>query len=218
MIYSCLRRYKGKQLLELLTLYTIGLMGSAIPGPDILYITRTTLDSRLAAGLIAASGVLFASLFYLSAVGLGLGAVGQSPYFQLAIGLFGSLYLLWIAKSIWNETIAVNTIHDRDKRKLHLFLKGMAVHLSNPKAIIFFSIILAPFLHRGTLPLQIAVLTLGHMTTFFGVAALVSRFDNFFTESRARIINRASALLFTFFALELLRNAYVALQQTNIIH
>ena len=40
-------------------------MGSAIPGPDILYITRTTLDRGLWAGRIRAAGVLFASLFYL---------------------------------------------------------------------------------------------------------------------------------------------------------
>ena len=188
-------------MLELFTLYTIGLMGSAIPGPDILYITRTTLDRGLFAGWIGAAGVLFASLFYLTAAGLGMGVLGKSPYFQLPIGIFGSLYLLWIAKSIWNETIHLENKHDRDGRRLHIFLKGMAVHLSNPKAIIFFSIILAPFLEKGNLPLQILVLTMGHTTTFFGVAFLVSRFDGFFTPERALIINRASAILFTFFAL-----------------
>jgi len=94
-------------LLELLTLYTIGLMGSAIPGPDILYITRTTLDRGLLPGWIGAAGVLFASLFYLTAAGLGLGVLGQSPYFQLPIGIFGSLYLLWIAKSIWRTCFAI---------------------------------------------------------------------------------------------------------------
>jgi len=200
-------------MLELLTLYTIGLMGSAIPGPDILYITRTTLDRKLIAGWVAASGVLFASLFYLSAAGLGLGAVGQNPYFQLFIGVFGSMYLLWIAKSIWNETLHMDNKRDKDGRMLHIFLKGMAVHLSNPKAIIFFSVILAPFLSKGNLPLQILVLTMGHTTTFFGVAYLVSRFDNFFTPHRAMIINRASAVLFTFFAFELIRNSWLALQE-----
>jgi len=200
-------------MLELLTLYTIGLMGSAIPGPDILYITRTTLDRGLFAGWIGAAGVLFASLFYLTAAGLGMGVLGKSPYFQLPIGIFGSLYLLWIAKSIWNETIHLENKHDRDGRRLHIFLKGMAVHLSNPKAIIFFSIILAPFLEKGNLPLQILVLTMGHTTTFFGVAFLVSRFDGFFTPERALVINRASAILFTFFALELIRNAWLAAQE-----
>ena len=200
-------------MLELLTLYTIGLMGSAIPGPDILYITRTTLDRGLWAGWIGATGVLFASLFYLTAAGLGLGVLGQSPYFQLPIGIFGSLYLLWIAKSIWNETIQLDNTHDRDGHRLHIFLKGMAVHLSNPKAIIFFSVILAPFLNKANLPLQILILTMGHTTTFFGVAFLVSRFDGFFTPHRAMIINRASAVLFTFFALELIRNAWLAAQE-----
>ena len=200
-------------MLELFTLYTIGLMGSAVPGPDILYITRTTLDRKLIAGWIAASGVLFASLFYLSAAGLGLGVVGQNPYFQLFIGVFGSMYLLWIAKSIWNETLHMDNKRDKDGRRLHIFFKGMAVHLSNPKAIIFFSVILAPFLSKGNLPLQILVLTMGHTTTFFGVAYLVSRFDNFFTPYRAMIINRASAVLFTFFAFELIHNSWLALQK-----
>jgi len=200
-------------LIEFLTLYTIGLMGSAVPGPDILYITRTTLDRKLLAGWIAASGVLFASLFYLSAAGLGLGAMGQNPYFQLFIGTFGSIYLLWIAKSIWNETIEMDNKHDKDGRRVHIFLKGMAVHLSNPKAIIFFSVILAPFLSHGNLPLQILILTMGHTTTFFGIAYLVSRFDDFFTPHRSMIINRASAVLFIFFALELIHNSWLALQE-----
>jgi threonine/homoserine/homoserine lactone efflux protein len=197
-------------MVELVTLYTIGLMGSAIPGPDILYITRTALDRGLTLGWIGASGVLFASLFYLTAAGMGLGVLGQNPYFQLFIGGFGSMYLMWIAKSIWNETIHMDNQHDKDPHKLHIFLKGMAVHLSNPKAIIFFSVILSPFLDKGNLPLQIGVLTLGHTTTFFGVAFLVTRFDNFFTPHRARIINRASAVLFLLFALELIRNAWKA--------
>jgi threonine/homoserine/homoserine lactone efflux protein len=154
--------------------------------------------------------VLFASLFYLTAAGMGLGIVGQNPYFQMLIGGVGSLYLLWIAKSIRNETIEVDTAYDKDPHKLHIFLKGMAVHLSNPKAIIFFSVILSPFLDRGNLPAQIGVLTLGHTTTFFGVAFLVTRFDHFFTPRRARIINRASAILFVLFALELIRNAWHA--------
>lgn len=200
-------------MVELITLYAIGLMGSAVPGPDILYITRTALDRKLKAGWIAASGVLFASLFYLSAAGLGLGVVGKNPYFQIFIGTFGSIYLLWIAKSIWNETIHIDNKHDKDGRLLHLFLKGMAVHLSNPKAIIFFSVILAPFLDKGNLPVQILVLTMGHTTTFFSVAYFVSRFDNFFTPHRTRIINHASAILFTFFALELIYHSWSALQE-----
>jgi threonine/homoserine/homoserine lactone efflux protein len=197
-------------MVELATLYVIGLMGSAVPGPDILYITRTALDRGLVSGWIGASGVLFASLFYLTAAGMGLGAIGQHPYFQLAVGGVGSLYLLWIAKSIWNETLHMDNTHDKDPHKLHIFLKGMAVHLSNPKAIIFFSVILTPFLEKGNLPLQIGILTLGHTTTFFGVAFLVTRFDNVFTPQRARMINRASAVLFVVFALELIRNAWRA--------
>jgi len=198
-------------MLELVTLYSIGLMASALPGPDILYITRSTLDRGLYAGLIAALGVLFASLFYLTAAGLGLGVLGHNPYFQLFIGGFGSVYLLWIAKSIWNETMQVDKKHDRDGRYLHIFLKGMAVHLSNPKAIIFFSVVLAPFLSKGSLPLQITVLTIAHTTTFFGVVYLISRFDNFFTRKRSMFINRASAILFIIFAIELIRNSWEAL-------
>ncbi len=199
--------------MELVILYFVGLMASALPGPDILYITRTTLDRGLRAGQVAALGVLVASLFYLTAVGLGLGAVGKSPYFQLVIGMFGSTYLLWIAKNIWNESMVIDRVHDNDSRMWHLFAKGMAIHLSNPKAIIFFSVVLAPFLSKGSLPIQILVLTIGHTTTFFTTAYLISRFENFFTESRSRVINRVSALLFIFFALELIRNSWQAVNQ-----
>jgi len=198
-------------MLELFTLFTIGLFASALPGPDILYISRSTLDRGLRTGLLAALGVLTASLFYLSAVGLGLGAVGQNPYFQLFIGLFGSLYLFWIAFHIWNETLEINNVKSKKSKNINIFLKGMAVHFSNPKAIIFFSVVLAPFLSKDDLLKQISILTLGHMTTFFGIAYLISRFDNFFTPRRSLIINRISAVLFVFFGMQLLWNSWFAL-------
>ena len=197
-------------MLELFTLFTIGLFASALPGPDILYISRSTLDSGLRTGLIAASGVLFASLFYISAVGMGLGKIGQNPYFQIFIGIFGSVYLIWIAYSIWDETIDLRSKGQSDSNRWHIFFKGMAVHFSNPKAIIFFSVVLAPFLHKNNLLQQIFALTLGHMSTFFGLSFLISRFDNFFTPRRSMLINRFSALLFLFFATELLWHSWLA--------
>jgi len=200
-------------MLELFTLFTVGLFASALPGPDILYISRSTLDSGLKSGLLAASGVLFASLFYISAVGMGLGKIGQNPYFQFFIGIFGSVYLLWIAYSIWDETIELRGEAQRDTNKWHAFLKGMAVHFSNPKAIIFFSVVLAPFLHKNNLLQQISVLTLGHMSTFFGVSYLISRFDNFFTPRRSMLINRFSAVLFVVFAGQLLWNSWLAIDK-----
>ncbi len=196
--------------IEIFSLYFIGLMGALIPGPDILFIIRTTLSNGRIAGFVAASGVLFASLFYLSLVGFGLKNIGHNPYFQLFIGLFGSIYLLYISFSIWNATAHLKRGKEKDKRLSHIFLKGIVVHLSNPKAIIFFSVILAPFLHSNILVFQIGVLTLGHITSFFGVAYGVSKMGNFFTDSRTHITNRLSALLFIFFSIELLKNSYEA--------
>ena len=198
---------------EIFSLYFIGLMGALIPGPDILFIIRTTLNSGRIAGFTAASGVLFASLFYLSLVGFGLKNIGHNPYFQLIIGIFGSIYLIWISFSIWNVTAKIKSEKDKDKKLSHLFLKGMAIHLSNPKAIIFFSVILAPFLHANILIFQIGILTLGHITSFFGVAYGISKIGNFFTGKRTLITNRLTALLFMFFAIELLKNAYIAIEK-----
>ena len=196
--------------IEIFSLYFIGLFGALIPGPDILFIIRNTLSSGKIAGFVSASGVLFASLFYLSLVGFGLKNIGHNPYFQLFIGLFGSIYLLYISFSIWNASARIKKESDKNRRLSHLFFKGMMVHLSNPKAIIFFSVILAPFLHSNILLFQIGILTMGHMTSFFGVAYGVSKMGNFFTQSRTHITNRISALLFIFFTIELLKSSYKA--------
>ena len=191
-------------MLELATLYIIGLFASAIPGPDILFISRSALSSGLKYGLIAASGVLCASLFYIGAVGMGLGVIGQNPYFQFTIGLFGSVYLAWIAYSIWDQEIDLNSDGEKATGKWYIFFKGMAIHFSNPKAIVFFSVVLAPFLHKDNLLLQIFALTLGHMSTFFGMSYVISRFDNFFAPHHFVFINRFSAALFVLFAIQLL--------------
>jgi len=195
---------------EILLLYFIGFFGASIPGPDILFIMRTTLNQGRMAGFISACGVLFASLFYLSIVGLGLKNIGESPYFQFYIGLFGSIYLIWISISIWNAKAEITTNNNKDKRLLYLFLKSMIVHFSNPKVIIFFSVILAPFLHKDIIVFEIGVLTLGHMTSFFGVVYGISKLGNFFTEKRTLFINRVTALLFMLFAIELINGSYQA--------
>ena len=93
---------------------------------------------------------------------------------------------------------------------VHLFLKAMIVHFSNPKVIIFFSVILAPFLHKDIIVFEIGVLTLGHMTSFFGVVYGISKLGNFFTEKRTLFINRITALLFMLFAIELINGSYQA--------
>ena len=199
--------------IEISSLYFIGLFGALIPGPDILFIIRTTLSRGRNAGFIAALGVLFASLFYLSLVGFGLKNIGTNPYFQIFIGTFGSIYLIWISINIWNVSLSMGTDKDKNHKASHLFFKGMIIHLSNPKAIIFFSVILAPFLNSNTIVQQIFILTLGHITSFFGVAFIISKVGNFFSESKVHVINRLSAVLFIFFATELSKNVYIAVKQ-----
>lgn len=198
-------------MLDNITLFAIGLFAAALPGPDILYIIRSTLAGGLNFGRIAALGVLTASLIYLTLVGIGLGALGQNLYFRVLIGTFGSIYLLWIAVGIWNEAVDFDMNAKKDVSKLHLFFKGMVVHLSNPKAIIFFSVVLAPFLNKNNIVLQISILTMAHTTTFFGAVYLVSKFENFLTPSRSLVVNRIASILFVIFALELLWSGWLAI-------
>lgn len=109
----------------------------AMPGPSLLFLTRTALAHGRAAGVAAALGLaLMAALWTLAAL---LGLQTLFALFPWAFALMktaGALYLLWIALQTWRHARApVGAAPAATQRRF--FLSGMLVNLANPKSVLF---------------------------------------------------------------------------------
>jgi threonine/homoserine/homoserine lactone efflux protein len=150
------------------------------PGPANLFAIATGMHAGPRAALLGVAGMNTATLVWFGAAALGLGAlVAAFPAQFHLIAIAGGLYVAWLGlKSLWNAYKGAPPLKaSGEARRASAFRDGFAVQLSNPKAVIFFTAVLPPFVDpaRPLLP-QLATLgaTMIAMDTaamsFYGVA------------------------------------------------
>ena len=147
-------------------------IGAASPGPATLTIAGTSMNAGRKYGVALASGVITGSWFWSLCAAFGLGAVMLANAWAFEVmRYFGASYLLYLAiksaKSALQAkpleaTGAVNTTITK------AFSKGLALHLTNPKAILFFGSLFSIGLPPGT-PLSslvTVILSVGMQSVF----------------------------------------------------
>ncbi|WP_457390203.1 LysE family translocator [Roseateles sp. P5_E1] len=193
----------------------VALLATFSPGPGVLLAIsnamavgpRHTMFSSLgnAAGLFIVSGAATAGMGALL-------AVSASAF--LVVKFIGAGYLIYLGVRQWRSApmrLDATTSINQPTTPARLFLQGMGVAVTNPKAILFFTALFPQFLTPGhSLLLQTLLLTLT-----FTVLALVSHatyvglfrsLRRFLTEARhLRLFNRISGGLFVLLGLSLLR-------------
>ena len=127
------------------------------PGPANLFAIATGIRGGHAAALRGMVGMNAATLVWLAAAALGLGAlVAAFPHVFHLLALVGGAYVAWLGlKSLWAaapDTPALDLTRGADIASA--LRDGFAVQLSNPKAVVFFTAILPPFIDpaRPVLP------------------------------------------------------------------
>ncbi|MEM8848642.1 MAG: LysE family transporter [Pseudomonadota bacterium] len=157
------------------------LIASASPGPATLALAGTSMASGRRAGLVLATGITCGSLTWSVAAALGLGALmlGHAWAFE-TIRYLGAAYLVWLAirsarAALSTRPMATRAVEGTGKA---VFLKGLALHLTNPKAVLFFGALYAVGLPPGTssadLALVIAAVGLQSALVFHGYAVIFS--------------------------------------------
>jgi threonine/homoserine/homoserine lactone efflux protein len=111
-----------------------------MPGTGVIYTVSTGLVQRWRASIAAAFGCTTGILPHLSASILGLSAIlHMSALAFQVLKLAGSLYLLYLAWSMWRDTGRLK--FDQSAQKTDAFqiaLKGFLINILNPKLTIFF--------------------------------------------------------------------------------
>lgn len=120
------------------------------PGPANLFAIATGMAEGPRAALLGVVGMNAATLVWFAAAAFGLGAlVAAFPAAFHLIAVLGGIYVLWLgAKALWAaarpplEAEARTAVPFRGSA----FLRGFGVQIANPKAVLFFTAVLPPFL------------------------------------------------------------------------
>ena len=149
--------------LELLGFATIMALGQFSPGPDMLLLTKISLQYGARAGCLVACGVA-TGLSVHSAIALTGGAwlfSHQSPLLWWA-KCAASIYLIYLAVTILFSLTKNNPSAEVDLRgvRSHFYLRGFICNLLNPKAALFLTSMCAPFLGPTKPPSQAPILGL----------------------------------------------------------
>ncbi|MDA5092616.1 LysE family translocator [Aliiroseovarius sp. KMU-50] len=121
--------------------YAIALsIAAVIPGPGIAALVGQSLGGGFRIAMYMLAGIAIGDLIYLTVAIVGLAAIAKvfSGAF-IAVKLLGGLYLIYLAYKFWCSEVGVTQVHKQKGRgTAKAFLGGIAVTLSNPKAIVFY--------------------------------------------------------------------------------
>lgn len=119
------------------------------PGPANLFAVATGMEKGRASALVGVVGMNAATLVWFAAAALGLGTLVKAfPQAFRLIAVAGALYVAWLGLKALHG--AFKTAADPKRivvrRGRSAFVDGFAVQIANPKAVLFFTAVLPPFL------------------------------------------------------------------------
>jgi len=129
----------------------VGVMAvmAVTPGPANIFAVATGMEKGKAAALTAVVGMNCATLVWFVAAALGLGALVMAfPQVFRVIAVLGALYVAWLGVKALRGAFATaaEPSHIEVKRGRSALIDGFMVQIANPKAILFFTAVLPPFL------------------------------------------------------------------------
>ncbi|MCK9261091.1 MAG: homoserine/homoserine lactone efflux protein [Azoarcus sp.] len=122
---------------------------SVSPGPGAVLSMATGLRHGYGAALRSIAGLQAALLLQLAVVTLGLGALlATSATAFLVVKIAGAVYLVWLGVAKWRARVEVVDEADGAPSRSHggLFIQGLLVNLTNPKAIVFMAALVPQFM------------------------------------------------------------------------
>ena len=190
-------------------LFMVAFIGAITPGPDILLVIRNTLYFGILQGLKIWSGIATGWFIFLSIIYFGFAHVLRGNLIQLILSIIGGVYLLYIAYLLCTKSTSKLELEN------HFitpdgYLKALLVNISNPKAILFFSVIIAPFIQTQLLT-SLSILFAGLSSAFLSVIVICAFFRNYINERVFCIIDKVCAVLFIIFSIMLFYHGYTIL-------
>jgi threonine/homoserine/homoserine lactone efflux protein len=120
----------------------------AAPGPANLFAIATGARRGHAAVLAGVAGMNLASVVWYAAAGLGLGALALAfPAAFRLLAYLGAAYVAWLGlRAVWSARGGEAGAHAPKVAGCSAFQDGFVVQISNPKALLYTTVVLPPFL------------------------------------------------------------------------
>ena len=130
------------QEINYLLIFFAALIAIASPGPATLAISGTSLNQGRKYGLALAAGVLTGSLLWSFSAAFGLAVLmSANAWLFEVLRYFGAGYLLYLSYKSLRSALSANqdeVLNNPVSALKSAYLRGLLIHLSNPKAILFF--------------------------------------------------------------------------------
>ena len=185
---------------------TIAALGVLTPGPGLAALTQATLAGGLRAGLAFAGGMTLGSLAWSLSTAFGLNRLLlELPGLLPMLHLFGAAYLSLLAVRAVRAAIEPTELQSAATRRATsaAFAAGFAIHVSNPKAILFFtsvfSILVADPTNAPPLPLAALLVSAQTGLILVCLALVMSRGARWKAGRTARrVLSAALAAVYAF--------------------
>ena len=123
------------------------------PGPNMAWLAALALGQGRRAGLAACAGIALGLLVNALVAGFGVAAfINANPGWWQALRWGGVLFMLWLAWEAWRDAadpVAADGAAPLRPPRRH-FLSGLVVNLLNPKALIFFAVLIPQYMGSAT--------------------------------------------------------------------
>ena len=133
-----------------------------MPGPAVMTVMSIALGSPARSIAVAMAGINVSNIIWSSTVGLGLVAlVHRAPATFDLLDWAGTAYLFWLGVQTFRSRARVDI--GRQKASIgpsRAFTAAVAMQLSNSKALLFFTVVLPPFIDVWR-PVAMQLVTLG---------------------------------------------------------
>ena len=186
-----------------------GLLLNLTPGADFVFISASGISGGPRVGMAEAVGVNLGILIHIAMASAGLSALLIAfPLAYDVIRYVGAAYLIYLAVQAWRSTDEIG----QGKAAPSLWVavrRGFITNLLNPKTALFIFAFVPQFTDPAIGPIWMQILFLGGVFMIVGfvfalcLGALSGAFSHAL-KSRARLLGRISAVMFTGLAARLI--------------
>jgi len=170
----------------------------ATPGVNMAWLAALSLTKGRRAGLAATLGIAIGLTLNAMLAGVGLAELVQThPEYQVWLRRAGALLMLFLAWRTWTDRSTEPSPNDGRNG----FAAGLLLNVINPKAFVFFLVIVPPFLSGGPLQLgqafalgltSVALATAVHLTIVFSAGHAHAWLSN---TNRTRAVRQVMAVV-----------------------
>ncbi len=145
-----------------------------VPGPDMLVILQTSGSQGKRAAFAAAAGLGLARAAHVALAAFGLATLLRTaPWAFELVRMIGVTYLIWLGIKLARSRSLMVDVNNGAPAAANVYRtaawRGLLTNITNPKALLFCSVLLPQFVHAGGVDIGLQFLWLGIVLVFMGL-------------------------------------------------